>query len=135
LKFSVSWICAFFVLAACAPEVGPVDYSERSIATLQQLMEEGELSSEELTAFYLQRIAAIDQAGPKLNAIIEVNPEALEIAKVLDEERQTSGPRGPMHGIPVVLKANIDTADKMSTTAGSLSFATTKASSFLPRPI
>lgn len=62
----------------------------------------------------------IDRNGPQLNSIIEINPDALEIAKALDAERKTSGPRGPMHGIPIILKANIDTADKMETTAGSL---------------
>jgi len=113
----------FFLLAGCAPDVSPVDYREYDIATLQGLMQEGELSSVELTEFYLRRIEAIDVGGPGLNAIIEVNPQALEKARTLDEERQTSGPRGTMHGIPVVLKANIDTADQMTTTAGSLALA------------
>ncbi len=86
-------------------------------------MEEGELSSTALTEYYLNRIEAIDRSGPGLNSIIELNPQALEIAAALDDERRTNGPRGPMHGIPVVLKANIDTADQMSTTAGSLAMA------------
>jgi amidase len=73
-----------------------------------------------LVRWYLQRIDQIDRAGPKLNSIIELNPDALDIARALDQEWHTSGPRGPMHGIPVVLKANIDTADQMHTTAGSL---------------
>ena len=119
----VSWLCAFSLIVGCAPEPGQVDYSEVDIATLQQLMQEGELSSAALTTYYLQRIESIDRAGPGLNAIIESNPQALEIAAALDEERQASGPRGPMHGIPVVLKANIDTADQMATTAGSLALA------------
>ena len=105
------------------PDAGQVEYNEYDIATLQKLMEEGELSSAALTEYYLQRIEAIDRDGPGLNAIIEVNPQALEIATALDEERQASGPRGLMHGIPVVLKANIDTADQMTTTAGSLAMA------------
>ena len=123
MKYFVSWLCAISLLVGCAPDVSPVDYSEYDIAALQELMEKGELSSVELTGFYLQRIEAIDRGGPGLNAIIETNPQALETARTLDEERQTSGPRGPMHGIPVVLKANIDTADQMTTTAGSLALA------------
>ena len=63
------------------------------------------------------------QAGPALNSIIEINPDALRIARSLDDEWQTSGPRGPLHGFPVVLKANIDTADQMYTSAGSLALA------------
>ena len=113
----------FSFLAGCAPEPGQVEYSEYDIATLQKLMQQGELSSRELTQYYLDRIEAIDRGGPGLNAIIELNPQALEIATALDEERQASGPRGPMHGIPVVLKANIDTADQLTTTAGSLAMA------------
>jgi len=96
------------------------DYRESDIASLQSAMQAGDLSSEQLVRFYLERIEAIDRNGPKLNAIIEINPQAIEIAMALDEERRTSGPRGPMHGIPVILKANIDTADEMETTAGSL---------------
>jgi len=105
------------------PALGQVEYNEHDIATLQGLMQESDLSSALLTAYYLHRIEAIDRAGPGLNSIIEVNPAALEIAKALDEERQTSGPRSPTHGIPVVLKANIDTGDQMATTAGSLALA------------
>jgi amidase len=83
-------------------------------------MQRQELTAEQLVSWYLQRIDEIDRAGPTLNSIIELNPDALDIARALDKEWQTSGPRGPMHGIPVVLKANIDTADRMHTTAGSL---------------
>ncbi|ANO52982.1 amidase [Woeseia oceani] len=83
-------------------------------------MESGELSAVSLTQFYLDRIEAIDRNGPALNSIIEINPDALAIARSLDVEREQIGSRGPMHGIPVVLKANIDTADRMETTAGSL---------------
>jgi amidase len=96
------------------------DFSEVSIAELHDGMQRGELTSEQLVSWYLQRIDAIDRNGPALNSMIEVNPEALQIARALDEEWQASGPRGPMHGIPVVLKANIDTADLMKTSAGSL---------------
>jgi amidase len=97
-----------------------VDYREYDIESLQGLMQTGKLSSKQLVEFYLARIDAVDRNGPQLNSIIEINPQAIEIATALDEERIKSGPRGPMHGIPVVLKANIDTADKMETTAGSL---------------
>ncbi len=106
------------LLAACADV--EQDFSESTIAGLHDQMQRGELTSEELVGWYLDRIAAIDRAGPRLNAIIETNPDAMEIARALDAEWRVSGPRGPLHGIPVVLKANIDTADRMATTAGSL---------------
>ena len=106
------------LLAACSPE--PANIEEASIAELHDQIQRGELSSEQLVNWYLDRIEAVDRSGPRLNAIIELNPDALQIARALDEEWKDSGPRGPMHGIPVVLKANIDTADRMHTTAGSL---------------
>jgi len=108
------------LLLGCAEDNFQADYREYDIATLQALMQQGELSSRELTRYYLDRIEAIDRNGPELNSIIELNPQAIEIAEELDAERRTSGPRGPLHGIPVVLKANIDTADEMETSAGSL---------------
>ncbi len=111
------------VLAACSKESPPAaetDFEETTIATLQDWMAGGELSSEQLVTWYLQRIEAIDANGPTLNAVLELNPDALSIARALDAERESSGARGPMHGIPVILKANIDTADAMQTTAGSL---------------
>ena len=114
-------IAIALLIAACAPP--PVDVSELTITELHDRMQRGELSSERLVAAYLDRIAAIDDAGPELNAIIEINPDALTIARALDEEWRDSGPRGPLHGIPVVLKANIDTADAMVTSAGSLALA------------
>ena len=95
-------------------------FGEATIDDLQQQMQAGRLTSRELTAAYLERIAAVDRAGPKLNAVIELNPDALAIAEQLDVERQAGKVRGPLHGIPVLLKDNIDTADKMQTTAGSL---------------
>ena len=110
-----------FTLAACTG--GERDYLEADIATLHDHMQRGELSSEELVAWYIDRIKTIDHAGPALNSIIEINPDALSIARSLDEEWKTSGPRGPLHGIPVILKANIDTADQMYTSAGSLALA------------
>ncbi len=100
-----------------------LELEEYDIAALQSLMEEGRLTASALTQYYLNRIAALDDAGPRLNAIIEINPDAQAIAAALDAERDRSGPRGPLHGIPVVLKANIDTGDKLTTTAGSLALA------------
>ncbi|HUP27236.1 MAG TPA: amidase [Chloroflexia bacterium] len=94
-----------------------------TISEMQQKMAAGELSARALTEAYLQRIAEIDHSGPNLRSVIEVNPDALEIAEAMDDERQASGPRGPMHGISVLLKDNIDTADKMLTTAGSFALA------------
>ena len=106
--------------AAEAPQSVAPQLAESTIAQLQARMERGELTAEQLVRGYQRRIEAIDEGGPGLNAIIELNPDALQIARALDTERQETGARGPMHGIPVVLKANIDTADAMQTTAGSL---------------
>lgn len=100
--------------------LGDVQMKEYSILELQSLMKSDKLSSRLIVASYLERIKTIDVNGPRLNSIIEVNPDALKIADEMDEERKTLGPRGLMHGIPVVLKDNLDTADKMMTTAGSL---------------
>ena len=91
---------------------------EISIVELQQKMESGELTAVAITELYLDRILAIDKSGPKLNSVIEINPDALVIAEQLDKEREDGKVRGPMHGIPVMIKDNIDTADKMMTTAG-----------------
>jgi len=114
-------VLLIFTLAACTGDAP--DYSEADIAALHDHMQRGELSSEELVAWYIDRIETIDRAGPALNSIIEINPDALSIARSLDKEWKTSGPRGPLHGIPVILKANIDTADQMYTSAGSLALA------------
>ncbi len=96
---------------------------ELTIDDLQQKMKSGELSSQQITQLYLDRIAAIDKNGPKLNSVIEVNPDALAIAKQMDEERKAGKIRGALHGIPILIKDNIDTADKMQTTAGALALA------------
>ena len=89
-------------------------------------MTSGEATGHSLVEYYLNRIRRYDKQGPKLNAVIELNPDALELAAALDEERRTSGSRGPLHGIPIMLKDNLDTADKMMTTAGSLALAGSK---------
>ena len=99
---------------------------EASIAELQAAMGSGKLTSKELTGRYLERIRAIDRAGPKLNAVIELNPDALKIASALDRERKAKGARGPLHGIPILLKDNIATADRMQTTAGSIALVGAK---------
>ena len=91
-----------------------------TIPELQSRMEFGALTARALAQSYLDRIVAIDKQGPAVNAVIELNPDALDIATALDTERATTGSRGPLHGIPVILKDNIDTADRMMTTAGSL---------------
>jgi len=95
-------------------------YHEMDILTLQAKMASGELSAQTLTSYYLQRIDALDRQGPRLNAVIELNPDALALANRLDQERRDGAVRGLLHGIPVLLKANIDTADTMATSAGSL---------------
>ena len=91
-----------------------------SLLEIQAQMQSGGLTAHTLVELYLARIEAIDRNGPRLNSVIELNSEALEIADALDKERREKGPRGPLHGIPILLKENIDTADKMMTTAGSL---------------
>jgi len=102
------------------PAVGSFELDEKTIAELQEAMKSGGLTARSIAEKYLSRIAAIDKQGTRLNSVIELNPEALAIADALDAERKTRGPRGPLHGIPVLIKDNIDTADRMSTTAGSL---------------
>ena len=109
------------VAAGCGDP--PRSFEEASIAELHDEMQRGELLAEELVSWYLDRIETIDAAAPGLNSIVELNPDALATARALDAEWQLSGPRGPLHGIPVVLKANIDTADTMRTHAGSLALA------------
>ncbi len=89
-----------------------------SISDINKAFDSGALNSEQLVKLSLARIAAYDDAGPKLNAVMRLNPDAIETARALDAERMTSGRRSPLHGIPVVLKDNFDTAD-MPTTAGS----------------
>ncbi|MFL6193340.1 MAG: amidase family protein, partial [Thermoanaerobaculia bacterium] len=97
-----------------------LELEEATIAEMQAAMTRGGLTSLELVNRYLERIRTIDESGPTLNAVLEVNPDARRIAKALDKERKDSGPRGPLHGIPVMLKGNIDPADRLTTPAGSL---------------
>jgi len=104
----------------------PFPFAEATIDDLQARMAAGTLTARELTAAYLARIAEIDQAGPRLNSVIEVNPDALKIAERLDAERKAGRVRGVLHGLPVLLKDNIATADRMETTAGSLALVGAK---------
>jgi amidase len=124
-------------LAATAADTGDSNdkdhfpFLEATVAELQAQMTAGTLTSEQLTRAYIKRIGELDQAGPKtglgVNALIEVNPEAVAIARQMDDLRRKGKVLGPLHGIPVLLKANIDTADRMQTTAGSLGLQGTPA--------
>src|SRR6185437_2243402 len=105
----------------------PFAFDEATITDLQSRMESGEISAHSLTQAYLDRINAVDKAGPSVNSVIELNPDALAIAEALDKERKEKGVRGPMHGIPVLIKDNIETSDRMQTTAGSLALVGTPA--------
>ena len=108
-----------------APETRPAEVKdfeldEITIDQLQAGMKSGKYTARSITQMYLERIQNVDKQGPKVNSILELNPDALEIAESLDRERKEKGARGPLHGVPLLIKDNIDTADKMMTTAGSL---------------
>jgi len=96
------------------------DREELTIYDFQKKMKEGQLTSRKLVEAFLKRIKEIDQQGPALKSILEINPDALKIADKLDQEYKTKGARSPLHGVPIIIKANISTSDKMTTTAGSL---------------
>ena len=113
-------------VAASLPDVPAFELEEITIVELQAGMKAGKYTAREIAEKYLARIEAVDKHGPAVNSVIEVNPEALTIAEASDRERKEKGARGPLHGIPVLIKDNIDTADKMMTTAGSLALVGSK---------
>lgn len=113
------------VLASFQNDLYPTEvvenkFDETTISQLQEWMQTGSFTSQQITQGYLDRISQFDKQGPAINSVIEINPEALQIAEALDNERKQTGARGPLHGIPILIKDNIDTADRMMTTAGSL---------------
>ncbi|MDD3243298.1 MAG: amidase family protein, partial [Eubacteriales bacterium] len=99
------------------------DVKEKGVLALQAAMAAGEITSQELTLQYMQRIAELDRKGPAYHAVIEINPDAVFLAQAMDRERAQQGPRGPLHGIPILVKDNICTRDKMHTSAGSVALA------------
>ncbi|HVP45656.1 MAG TPA: amidase family protein, partial [Bryobacteraceae bacterium] len=99
------------------------ELDEATVSDLQAAMKSGKYTAVSIAQKYLERIGDIDKRGPAINSVIELNPDALAIAETLDKERREKGPRGPLHGIPVLIKDNIDTADRMMTTAGSLALS------------
>lgn len=129
---SAAGFTALSMLSSCVKDSGNEQASQKktsendfplqeaTIEDLQTKMQSGELTSRQIVELYLKRIEEIDKNGPELNSIIELNPHALDIADALDAQRKEGKVRGPMHGIPVLIKDNIDTFDKMMTTAGSL---------------
>src|SRR3954468_21948190 len=116
-------LCAGAVAAAQSPAAQRFDLEETTIAALQQRMQSGQETSRSVVDKYLARIEAIDRSGPALHSVIEVNPDARTIADQLDAERKGGRVRGSLHGIPILIKDNIATADRMMTTAGSLALA------------
>ena len=119
-------VVAAGALEPAAQQPQPSISTRRHSPTLQRRMETGQDTARSLAEKYLARIEALDRRGPALRSIIEINPDALTIADQLDAERQDRGPRGPLHGIPIVIKDNIATADRMMTTAGSLALVGVK---------
>jgi amidase len=123
MKKLIFLLICIVTITGCKPTIKEVDthdwLEEMSIADLQQGYHEGKYTIREVTAAYLERIKAIDRNGPALNSVIMINPDAIRIAEELDKEMAEGRIRGPLHGVPVILKDNIDTRDSMPTTAGS----------------
>ena len=124
-----------FSPAAERSDVAAFELDELTVRDLQKRMESGEDSARSLVEKYIARIDALDRRGPELHAVLEVNPDAISIAEKLDAERKAGKHRGPLHGIPVLVKDNVGTADRMTTTAGSLALegSIPSADSFLAR--
>src|SRR5271156_305861 len=108
------------------PDIQAFELDEITVSDLQDGMKSGKFTAGSLVEKYTSRIGEVDKHGPAINSVIELNPDAASIAEILDQERKTKGPRGPLHGIPVLIKDNIDTADRMMTTAGSLALVGSK---------
>ena len=117
-SFLIAWVSIAAPARTQAPSGFPLE--EATVGELQDAMAAGRYTSRRLVELYTERISAIDRSGPTLRSVIELNPDALAIADGLDAERKSGRVRGPLHGIPVLVKDNIDTADRMMTTAGSL---------------
>jgi amidase len=137
--FFLSWLACIFIFqvsckspqenkSAAAARSAPFELEGFTIDSLQEKLKNGVYSSRQITQMYLDRIQQIDVEGPGLRSVIEVNPDALAIADSMDRERKENKIRGPLHGIPVLIKDNIDTGDKMQTTAGSIALEGNKAS-------
>jgi len=133
-KLALAVVAAVLMLPAAAVTqtaagtvTAPTNFNEFTIAQFESLMSSGQLTSVALTNYYVKRIAALDQEGPGVNAVIELNPDALSLAKAADDARAQGKKLGPLQGIPVLLKDNIDTGDKMQTSAGSLALVGTPA--------
>src|SRR2546428_4268149 len=112
---------------SASPSSIPTQHNEATVAQLQAQMASGMLTSEQLTSEYIARIIALDQNGPGVNAVIELNPDALVMARNADALRKRGIVLGPLHGIPVLVKDNVDTGDKMQTSAGSFALVGTSA--------
>ncbi len=122
-RLPIALAVTFSMTLASAATAAPPPAYQASIAQLQQRMDAGSLSSRALARQFIERIRQIDRSGPSLHSVIELNPDALSLAAKLDQARGNAQPRGPMYGIPVLLKDNVDTGDRMLTTAGSLALA------------
>src|SRR5262249_21368147 len=122
VEVAMKWIAIVLAVGACVA-CTRYDVTEKSIAQLQADLTAGRVSSERLVETYLARIQTPDKSGPMLNAVLALNPNAVKDARALDAERKTKGARSPLHGIPLLIKDNIETADPVATTAGSLALA------------
>ncbi|HEY2596328.1 MAG TPA: amidase family protein, partial [Chloroflexota bacterium] len=109
-----------------------MDLDELGIESVQARLASGEITARQLVEAYLERIEAIDRRGPTLRSVLELNPDALEIADGLDRDRAAGRVRGPLHGLPILVKDNIDTADRMQTTAGSLALVGARVAADAP---
>ena len=115
----VAWLSGACSRPSAVAPAPVFDLEEATVASLEDRMAKGQDTARSIAEKYLGRIEAIDRQGPTLRSVIEINPDALAIADGLDAERKTRGPRGPFHGIPVLIKDNIATSDRMQTTSAS----------------